>query len=245
MDEIKLYTSSANLIPLNSPQLNTPCLAQFSDKQLFYRGIITAIKQNRYSVHFVDYGYSELKDHNELRVIPNRFLALPTQAICICTLPQGDVNVEEFGKIINCKLVECHVLGHNRDAYIVKLAPYSQESIVQRSSPPVSKSQMWTYQHQKLNLNTTHDVTVSYNNGVSEFYCQLNVHKKQLDDISDVLNSGIEMEPLSLADCVPNLPVCVKFSEDNVWYRAQIIKINHEHDIEVFLWTMAIMTMHL
>ncbi|KAF8782794.1 Tudor domain-containing protein 1 [Argiope bruennichi] len=236
MDEIRAYTSTESFVPVNSPQLETPCLAVFSGSHMFCRATIKSITHNQYSVFFVDYGYCEPKLYKELRAIPNRYLALPAQAIC-CSLPKDDISVEEFRRIINCGLLECHVVGHSGSTtnmvHIVRLAPHAQQSLMQRHFPP-TMPQVLSYQRQKLNVNTTYDVTVSYTNDITEFYCQLLQFKDQLDNLSNVLNSGCELEPLSLVDCVPNLPVCVKFSEDLAWYRAQIVKVSHENDIEVF-----------
>ncbi|GFT20671.1 tudor domain-containing protein 1 [Nephila pilipes] len=233
MEDIKMYTSTETLMLVNSPQINTPCLATYNNQSLFYRAIITPFNHNQFSTHFVDYGCSEVKSYKDLRAIPNNFLSLPAQAICCC-LVKGET--EDLFRFAKCGLLNCHVVGFNGEAYLVHLTPHAQEPVMHRpfTTPTVLPMQTLVYQHQKLKINTAYDVAVSYTNDISEFYCQLTHYKEQLDNISNILNSGYEHETLTIGECVPNFPVCVKFSEDHLWYRAQVVKVNHENDIEVF-----------
>ncbi|GFY41217.1 tudor domain-containing protein 1 [Trichonephila inaurata madagascariensis] len=235
MDDIKMYTSTEKLMLVNSPQINVPCLATLGVKPIFCRAVITSIIHNKCTIYYVDYGHSEVKDYKELRAIPNHFLTLPAQAIR-CSLPKGDITYEDLSRIAKYGLLNCHVVGYNNEAYLVHLTPHVQEPVVQRpfTTNIVSQMQPLVYQWQKLNANISYDVTVSYTNDISEFYCQLIQYKEQLDNLSSILNSGFVHEALTIRECVPNLPVCVRFSEDHLWYRAQIIKVHHENDIEVF-----------
>ncbi|GFQ66797.1 tudor domain-containing protein 15, partial [Trichonephila clavata] len=235
MDDIKMYTSTEKLMLVNSPQINTPCLATLNSKPIFCRAVLTSFIHNKCTTYYVDYGHSEVKDYKELRAIPNHFLTLPAQAIR-CSLPKGDITYEDFSRIAKYGLLNCHVMGYNGEAYLVHLTPHVQEPVIQRPFTTNIVSQMppLIYQHQKLNANISYDVTVSYTNDISEFYCQLIQYKEQLDNLSSILNSGYVHEALTIRECVPNLPVCVRFSEDHLWYRAQIVKVHHENDIEVF-----------
>lgn len=235
MDKIKMYTATENMSLLHAPLVNSPCLAQFSSKQVFYRAVITAVQDGRCSVLFVDYGCSELKDFQDLRALPNRFLGLQAQAIC-CSLKPGDTNSEKCFKPIKpgeLVLLNCHVLGFNGEAFVVRLTPHEPEPPMRMRPVTATPPPPMFYRRQTLDVGNFYDVTVSFINDVSEFYCQLTHFKDHLDGLSAHLN-GDYYETITLAECHPNTPVCVKYSEDDVWYRGQVTKVNHERDIEVF-----------
>lgn len=216
-----------NFEPLKVAAANMPCLAQLSTKPCFYRGLITFFQQRKCQVFFVDYGFSELKDIAELKVIPPPFLQLSAQAIC-CSLPrEATIDPEEFKQVIGFQHLELLVLSQINEAYIVKLFRQGHDLLM---SPPVPQN----YIQQKITLGTKCEVVVSYVNDLTEFYCQLAQLKDQQSIISNILNSGYPFIPISFCECTPGRPVCVKFSEDGLWYRARIIKVNHESDIEVF-----------
>lgn len=214
--------------PLKVPAINTPCLAQLTTKNCYYRALITYVQQNHCKVFFVDYGFSEQKDIHELRAIPPAFLNLAAQAIC-CSLPrEADVDTEEFKRLVGYEHLELLVISRTSESYIVKLFFRGHDLLM----PPPQAAQ--NYISQKLNINAKCEVTVSYVNDLSEFYCQLTNMKEQQTIISNILNTGYKFSPIFLNECTPGKPVCAKFSEDNLWYRAQIMKVNHEKDIEVF-----------
>lgn len=228
--ELKHLMDAINKLPVESlsgvklPAVNTPCLAQLSTKPCYYRALITYVQQSRCKVFFVDYGFSEIKDFQELRAIPSIYLNLPAQAIC-CSLPRdANIDLDEFRRLSTFEHLECHVLHRTAESYVVKLLRRGQNSVVSH--------QMYT--HQKLSVGSSCDVAVSYVNDLSEFYIQLAHLKEQQNAISSILNSGVRFVPISLAECTPGKAVCVAYSEDNMWYRAQIVKVNHENDIEVF-----------
>ncbi|KAG8187346.1 hypothetical protein JTE90_011708 [Oedothorax gibbosus] len=234
MDRIKRYTSTESLSLVHAPLVNTPCLAQFSSKQVYYRAVIKGVQEGRCSVLFVDYGCSELKDFQELRALPNDFLQLQAQAIC-CSLNPGDTASEMCFKAVRpgeANLLNCHVLGYNGELFLVKLTRHETEPQI-RPRSALTPPQPAFYRRQALEVGKCYDVTVSFISDVTEFYCQLTYFKEHLDRLSVELK-GDYFEQMSLAECLPNTPVCVKYSEDNIWYRAQIIKVNHERDIEVF-----------
>lgn len=233
--ELKHMMDSINRLPKDSfnplkvPAVNTPCLAQLStNKPIYYRALITYIQQNHCKVFFVDYGFSEQKDIHELRAIPPTFLSLAAQAIC-CSLPrEASIDPEEFQRLVGFEHLELFVISRTSESYIVKLFFHGQDLLM--PAPQAAQN----YIPQKLNINAKCEVTVSYVNDLSEFYCQLANMKEQQNIISNILNTGYNFLPISLNECIPGKPVCAKFSEDNLWYRAKIVKVNHESDIEVF-----------
>lgn len=212
---------------LKVPAVNTPCLAPLSAKPCFYRALITYIQQNRCKVFFVDYGFSELKEIHELRAINPVFMKLAAQAIC-CSFPRDvSINPEELHPFIGFDHLQLNVLNRTPEAYIVRLFYQGRDIAL---TPPAPQN----YIQQKLQPASKLEVIVSVVNSVNEFYFQLSNLKEQLNMVSNLLNGGYNFSQIALAECTPGKPVCVKFSEDNIWYRARVVKVNHESDIEVF-----------
>ncbi|XP_042908070.1 uncharacterized protein [Parasteatoda tepidariorum] len=233
MEEIQIFASRPeNLRPLITPQLNQPCLS--SHKQRYYRCRIVSFNQSGCHVSFVDYGFTEIKAFQDLKMMNPRFLQLYAQAIC-CTMPKKfDIAKDDFWRVLNqYPSLECEILAHTGEAYVVLLKyhgkdvflPFMQKSVLFSSLP---------FTYNKLVCNERCEVNIGYINDISEFFCQLVQSKQELDAISSRLSFGNDLRPISLQECLPKSPVCAKFSEDNEWYRAEIVKVNHERDIEVF-----------
>ncbi|KFM61405.1 Tudor domain-containing protein 1, partial [Stegodyphus mimosarum] len=228
MDAIQKYVAQESLALLNVPLVSAACLAE-SD-HLYRRARILAVLQGKCQIFYVDYGYTETKEFQELRAIPQYFMTLPAQAIC-CSLSSDDR--EEMRLVTKGYHLQCFVLGYNGDKCIVSLRRHGQDIVAPRRISPQMTVYSVTYRKQKLNLGSSIEVTVSSITDITEFYCQLLCFKDQQEAIAFKLNSGYIFEALHINECIPGQAICVKF-HNKIWYRAEILKVNHEQDIEVF-----------
>lgn len=60
-------------------QVGTPCLAPYSEDDIYYRAKIIDVKSDVVHVLFVDYGNHESVPVTEVKTIPLRYLQLPQQ----------------------------------------------------------------------------------------------------------------------------------------------------------------------
>ena len=57
------------------------CCTRFAQDSLWYRGKVLEIDQNEVTVQYVDYGNTETKSINEIKLMHPTFYTLPGQAI--------------------------------------------------------------------------------------------------------------------------------------------------------------------
>lgn len=68
--------------------MGTPCLAPFSEDDIYYRAKIIQVKSDSVQVLFVDYGNHESVPVDEVKTIPVQYLQLPQQCW------EVDLNIE-------------------------------------------------------------------------------------------------------------------------------------------------------
>ncbi|XP_053377527.1 uncharacterized protein LOC123530424 isoform X2 [Mercenaria mercenaria] len=95
MEQICIYMAQGGLQKqaLLEPEIGTLCLAKYTKDSSFYRAYVTQIYRaiqthnSEVDVLYVDYGNRERVKVTQLRTLPEKFKALPTQAIC-CALAE-------------------------------------------------------------------------------------------------------------------------------------------------------------
>jgi len=96
MDDIQSSVSgSPSVLPVQAMEVGLPVLAKYSEKDMWYRGIITAPpKDEEVEVLFVDYGNSEAVPFAEVLLMKSEFMALCKQAFT-CHLQDSSGSVVE------------------------------------------------------------------------------------------------------------------------------------------------------
>lgn len=129
MNNIQQAFKSEAFTAMTNWKANSPCMARFSDDNVWYRGSIQKLEGDKVSVFYVDFGNSEVISRSRVRAIVPEFMALPMQAVK-CRLrgakPVGDTwgTQENFEKYFgtqgactfhasykNCYLVDVEVNG--------------------------------------------------------------------------------------------------------------------------------------
>ena len=127
-DEVNEFYSanSEGVEALKYPEVNRPCIAQYTDEEgnsAWYRAQITEINDDVANVLFVDYGNSECVTVNELKEINEEYLKIAPYALC-CQISSDipDGLVEWFTDLtMNAEQLEAEVLGEDT-SLIVKLS---------------------------------------------------------------------------------------------------------------------------
>ena len=127
-DEVnEIYSAnSEGLEALKCPEVNRPCIAQYTDEEgnaAWYRAQITDINGDVANVLFVDYGNSECVAVDELKEINEEYLKVAPYALC-CQISSDipDDLVEWFTDVVmNAERLEAEVLVEDTPL-IVKLS---------------------------------------------------------------------------------------------------------------------------
>ena len=111
----------------------------------------------------------------------------------------------------------------------------SQESVSSEKSETaqVRSEYATSFPQQSLPPKSRYQVKVTFVATLDEFMCQLLDHTKEFQDLQDNIASQ-KYQPVTddLTITVPevSMPVCVCSTEDDVWYRAEVINIGREPD---------------
>lgn len=193
---------------LSNPGIGIFCLACYSEDGAPYRAKICKIDnvQSRCTVLYVDYGNVEDKDFSELKIIPDNFCLLPSQAV-LCSMPGSENKTEELESLETS--LSIRVLKQNANgAYSV------QESSSSTIQPTV------------LAVNETYEVYLSFIESSRKFWIQLVQEEKALKKLMEELSTYFH--GLASGDGQLNTPeessICTTtFSEDGSPYRATVL----------------------
>ncbi|KAJ8033209.1 Tudor domain-containing protein 1 [Holothuria leucospilota] len=82
MDDLNAHIGSTSAATKFQPKLQAPCVAQYSEDQIWYRAVVTGIKRSGdVEVRFVDFGNHETVSPGAIRPLASRFMAFPMQGI--------------------------------------------------------------------------------------------------------------------------------------------------------------------
>ncbi|XP_064626678.1 uncharacterized protein LOC135487163 isoform X2 [Lineus longissimus] len=236
----------------------TPCVAQFTEDQGWYRASVLAGQGDKVKVFYVDYGNSEELPKSCVRIMDPRFLLLPAQAIH-CTMHSISYVgtwppecVTQFEEMVTAGSCTASFLGFDdkRSAYevelldangvninekfgkatrtLVRAAPPPSAAPTQAPSSPQRRPPGIMYQKIDLPVGVFKDVAVVHTETPSEFYCQLIESAPALNDLMDridALYTKLGPTDRGVRNPVKGMPCCAKFTEDDVWYRAEITDI--------------------
>ncbi|XP_028292804.1 RING finger protein 17 isoform X2 [Gouania willdenowi] len=159
----------------------------------------------------------------------------------------------EFYNVVCHAVVEMHLMGQNRNALLVDLkrTPMDQSSDeaiylrdylvlmgVARFYSPVALAKSWSYDPPILpEINTMHDALVTHVNSPSDFYIQLVKDPAFLLFSAKLQECYSATSELRVDELTINAPVihgaCVTCFDGNLWYRAQVIDLLSEGEVEV------------
>lgn len=211
-DGLQEFYNSSRAAPVPSVQTGMMVIAQFSEDEAWYRGVVRGLSSNDADVEFVDFGNSDKVPIASLRQIEKQFSNIPAQAVrCSLTgvrpLTQGQTwsgDAKDFLERLTENGAACHFLLHKGNAYEVDLEASGKSvakemvahAVVRGASEPPSEagSGFEQYQFEKVGRGERAKVYVGFADSVMSFYVQLSARMQQLDDLMAQLeahyNSG-------------------------------------------------------
>lgn len=118
------YENNGETMQISEIQCGTCCIAQYSEDLKWYRVVIKSVEENSATVEFVDYGNTESVDFTKIKVIQEKFLKLPMQAVHCKLL--GLISDKEneytiFSENVEEKLLEIEFVAEKNGIYEVLL----------------------------------------------------------------------------------------------------------------------------
>lgn len=118
------YENNGKTMQVSEIQCGTCCIAQYSEDLKWYRVVIKSVEENSATVEFVDYGNTESVDFTKIKVIQEKFLKLPMQAVrCKLLGLTSDKENEHtiFSENVEGKLLEIEFVAEKNGIYEVLL----------------------------------------------------------------------------------------------------------------------------
>ncbi|XP_054706757.1 tudor domain-containing 6-like [Uloborus diversus] len=237
----------------------TPCVAKYSEDETWYRALITEVDGDNICVSFVDYGNSEIISLDNLKPITRELFEVPVVATECSLFGMQAVEgkeqeisdkLEEFyveEVDVELEICACNPLKvklyHNGADFITDLISeglaVAAECNVDSDIQPDAEIENESSQNSNIVVSPpvsvdleTNPVSVKFyeiENNVAILYAvpiDLNEELENLQaHLNDVYNE-MERKPVAFE----NMTFCVaKYSEDECWYRAQILSSESEN----------------
>ena len=122
-DELFNAYSRENVPNLPSPGVGDVCCTHFSVDESFYRGIVKEVSGSKVTVTFIDYGNSEVKETEEVKVLTSEFHDLPPQAVECRLDGYSGLTKENLETALLEKEVTVSIDTQMKSSYVVSVLP--------------------------------------------------------------------------------------------------------------------------
>lgn len=241
MDLIDAQYNSLDTKPLRDIKTGCGCVAKYSEDNRWYRAVIKNFESETDSceVLFVDYGNTEIVKSSEVKMIEPELCVLPAQAIeCRLHNIPDTISSEatlEFMKILESEELLAKVEFVDNEVLVVTLLDSSGEDEINVGESifgSISENQeveikVPAFSKPAIRIGVQ-DGYISHVNDPSDFYVQLEETEEELSDFAAALSEQYECiaeTDLMVQDAYVGMACCAKFTDDNQWYRAEIIDI--------------------
>ena len=255
MDRIDHHCSTTSAPTNRSYKPGEIVLACFTEDQGWYRAAIATAPQggNTVEVRYIDYGNAEEVGTSELRSMTPAFCQLPSQAVWCQLIGVEDYSLSEDALaslndlLLNSEVQLRCVSMATADRYTVDLirkedgvslishaievgiVPAKVKSI--KPHPPAQTPDQTpiviptAFPH--VEPESFHDVVVVYGESPNAFYCQFSLNTEELDTLMSKMQefyAANRKDPP--AKCTKGSFLAAQFSEDQLWYRAQVCAVS-------------------
>ncbi|KAI8501531.1 Tudor domain containing 15 [Branchiostoma belcheri] len=237
---------------LHDIQTGTICAALGSDdpSNVYYRGIVKSIMDdNTADVYFVDYGDSQKTPRSNIKYLPPEFAVLPMQAI-ECTLKDIQPNPEWTDEVRNYfemvtldKELVGEVVGKSSEGKLyVQLKERRggltldiRDMLIKEGfAKSIKEDSVHGFKETKLEFGKEYEMYVSNAQGPGDFTCQLPESLDLIDTIAEELqNLSQTAKEVPSCDIKPGKACMAKYSEDDCWYRAQVLSSSTTGEVKV------------
>ncbi|CAG0891568.1 unnamed protein product, partial [Darwinula stevensoni] len=200
-----------------------PVVAQYEGDEGWYRAEVIE-KGPKIGLHFVDYGNWELVHETSVKRIKQEFLQLPKFAIpCkLRGIKPGTVNQDKLKQFMNGEE------GTTKVTFIQEDAKGHWEVDIQVKAPVILPTSFQPSVGEEL------DVFISFINGVSSFYIQLNSNSDAIDSLQEKLQSSYSEGQNLVSNPEPGMTCAAQYTEDGRWYRGIVMSCSSTSAVEVF-----------
>ena len=246
------YCNSPEAQPIPYARPGLPVLAQYSFDKEWYRAAMIPPEEplNEWGVIFVDYGNTEKVNMHLLKSIPPSFLQLPAQAVKCCldgfplsrSTDEGIINV--FSHITADQSLECVVRKRvdeeegDGGLHLVKIFKDGKNILENlkevKPTPPSESDSIVSIPILKVPTDQRVSVCVCFIEALTKFACQLSDNYNIVHQLVSQMNIHYQSQPRpTLVKPVVGSCCAALFSQDQQWYRAQVIKILPDNAAEV------------
>lgn len=227
-----------NSIPLKSVTetltIGMVCLGKFSEDNAVCRAVVIGSTASKCRLFFVDFGMTELVSYYDIYYIPKELISPSVFALRFCLSGIKDLTITEELKQNFFSLVSDKVLT-------LKVVPSEGPPIIQycelylngHSVRDILKSNdLSSIKFQKIPLSTltgNMNIIVSYVDSCTNFFVQLSSTYQELDVLmTQIQQHCINASSLMFHEIKHGMVCCAYYSEDEKWYRAQVLNIKKD-----------------
>ena len=219
------------------PEYGLKCFAFSTRDQTWYRALISEVNSSEVTVYYVDYGNTEQISVSNLNSPNDSLFESPYQAVCcslsdfiplkggIQTLPDILLNQEYSGNFVS--------RGSEKHPYLSFL-PCNNLTLFQDESSTESLAQQLVADRlgqfrvctDDIKIGSRQKVYTCFHDSPGKFWVQLSNSLDKLKNIMEDLNDPNTVGRLKLLPAdglVPGVACCCQYSEDNRYYRVEII----------------------
>ena len=218
---------------LIQPVVSQACCTKFSEDEQWYRGVITGTTSTSATVLFVDYGNSEEKPINELKLPTEELLKVPAIALeChLDGVPLSPWKPDAADHLLNVtaeKELTC-TFKTNQKPFSISL----KDEAVDVNSDMMkffgtarseAAKDLSVYPQPTISTGTPAGYVVNVDGTSGKVYIQLASATEELDTVTAMLAKtyGSCGSNLQLGEPHPSQACCAQFSEDGQWYRGTV-----------------------
>jgi tudor domain-containing protein 1/4/6/7 len=227
---------------LQKIELGAICCAQFSEDNSWYRSIVTALPDDTHvEVQFVDYGNSDVIEKSKVKVLKDEFADIPILAVKCSFESQGvqwtDKDIEKFDAIVFDQELAVTFIVKSADSWqvrlnkdgisLVTLLKEDQERKVPEGGDDVVCPGALSIKNKEILAGQEFECGLSHMGDAGCFYIQVN-DEPLLDKVTDMISEvypSLGPSEECLGECKVGTSCCIKFSEDENWYRAVVTEL--------------------
>ena len=209
-------------------KVGAACGAKFSEDDAWYRGIITSISGSSAEITFVDFGNGEKCALNILKPLPAQLLTPPLAYHC---------QVEEMG-LLTPEQQEAFKSASEDQEYQVTFKSGSPFRVIMKDESGTNLAntvfKQTTIRPGKAPTEMV-PATVSEVGENGRFFLQLCSEEDALAIFNDEVQTECERQTEKLSSYDEGQVCCAKFSEDESWYRASVLKVSGDDVTVLFV----------
>lgn len=236
-DDIEKLQENIQIVATSLPQLEdftvgNQCIALYTADELWYRGVIVDSDSEITSIQFYDYGNTDTITNNSMiKSMNEAFADIPPYAIA-CFLPLDikgggtewpDEACNMFRDLVQ-DVDSFEVLSKGEQQSVVKL--YADDQDIMQKLIQAEHAVATNF------IKSQEKCYISHINSISDFYIQMDCDTKALETIADFLSCEENFPVLTTFE---KNKICIaQYDEDELWYRAKILRHSDTDGTDVF-----------